>query len=403
MDDGIDILDLLTSDEPTARRKSQAMVRALRREKAAGMLGVASGDPVLGQLGGRFLSDAGEGQKELAQAPVARLRYALEAQKAKQAEAQQKAMQDPRTGAAMRGMAGAYGQDLQDVPAEALPSLLPLASQAHNARLSQERVDQDQWTPTGKGTSGRLNKKTGAFVPFGGGAPAKDPTTGEPMPAGFNKPKQEALQKLDEALNSYKGKGGGEMVKLQGRVHAAERVFGLGLDEKGLPKNLTRNEMTEMAQSVATLISTGGVATEHLVNEMTPHSAGLDLSQRVQYLLGRPEEANTKEFIKRLGFTAKREREIAIGQLLEGMKKALPGHAETMRAFPNETAQIVRSRIGSYEKELSNVPKEHGGALSHGTSASSGTSVKVLWKGKHRSIPADKLADAIAAGAEEVK
>lgn len=79
MDPG-DLASLFYSDDESAPARTAALAQALRGQSQMGMLGVLSGDKVLGGLGQQLLSSAGQREQALAMAPGQRLKMALEKQ-----------------------------------------------------------------------------------------------------------------------------------------------------------------------------------------------------------------------------------------------------------------------------------------------------------------------------------
>jgi hypothetical protein len=76
--------EFLTADEPTAKEQAAATVAALRRQKALGILGALTGDPVLSKVGAGMMEEAARGEEKLSGFAGTRLSKALELQKMRQ-------------------------------------------------------------------------------------------------------------------------------------------------------------------------------------------------------------------------------------------------------------------------------------------------------------------------------
>jgi hypothetical protein len=168
-----DPYSFLTADEPTAAEHSAAMIQALRRQQAQGILGQITGDPVLSKIGGGLMGDAARQEQQLTGMSGARAQRGLELTRLgqRQKEAQMAAERMRRQQAATEQYRNAQ-----------------LAIARGNLGLKQRQFESGEWkTQNDPATGGiiKFNTRTGETVALGpgGGAPGQT-TPGGRAPVG---------------------------------------------------------------------------------------------------------------------------------------------------------------------------------------------------------------------------
>lgn len=152
------------------------------------------------------------------------------------------------------------------------------------------------------------------------------------------------LTEFGNKMNPSLGRQG-ELGKTQARINAGERVKALALNPDGTIHDLTKGEMTELASSVAALISNGGVASQHVIDSMTPQSMWGNLQAQLSYVTNEVRGSEMQDFTKRLVDTANRE--IATAKQAKN-----DAHMQIITSYPD-----VRSKN---EIEWKRIVKTHG-------------------------------------------
>jgi hypothetical protein len=374
MDQTPTLQDILTADdEPTAMERSQALQNALRWRRFGGEVAQLSGNPFLSRQGAADIQAADAGTQSLAGMPQARLKLAMEQRQA----ADQAAQQSPEAQVLRRALAKrvlpnpgeeltqAIGQAPGNVLQENLKGLEMLGAreEAFGARnqagqqASQDRFELERMREENK--VDLANRKAAAGV---GASSAK---------ADAAKAKQDsALDKsfidLDEKLDPNRARSG-ELIKNQSRINAAKRVLALTTDEKGNIRNLLPSEMTELASSIAQMINSGGVASEHVVHEMTPETAGRNWAEKLQYWAGSPQGANQQEFVRRFAHTAERESATAAKAIHDAQVPVAKARGSLYEKDPERFRQTIEMRglnlsdLGLGNATVSPTQQVHGG------------------------------------------
>lgn len=174
------------------------------------------------------------------------------------------------------------------------------------------------------------------------GRPKKIETGGVKFGKARDPQDDKLARELADKINPSRGRSG-ELGKIQARLNSADRVLGLALDENGQPKALTKGEMTELASSVASMISNGGVASQHVIDTMTPQSMAGDFSQQWSYLTNEVKPADMTAFVGRLAHTAERERDISSQQKLQAQAQTVSSYHDLREREPELWARIVKS------------------------------------------------------------
>jgi hypothetical protein len=279
-----DILSLFTADEPTAQQRAAALSAALRRQQAAGNLGLLTGDAVLSKFGNAQLQQAQQGQQQLEQVGQVRLSKALEAQR-------------------MREEAARHAEQLSET-----------------TRHNQATEEMGKWghvvTPDGRVFKQDL--RTGQMIPEAGGV-------GMMPGGGFNPRLEKEWKDLTESVSTYKGRGSLNREN-QDRLNAAERLEALVLGEGGQIQNLTPQQVREAGTSLANLISKGSMSVSQ-IEELTPHTLKGQFANLQQKLFNEPTGADAQAFLQNMLETAGREKRVVLGQLHQGQMQGVPNYA----------------------------------------------------------------------------
>lgn len=300
------------------------------------------GGPNLGQT---MIENANQQQQFQSQAPL----RAAQAQHAQgQAdELQQRvqresldnaARQSPQAAAALRSLLGKYGTTAPDgTPAATLEHILPIAEKGYTADQNREaRRESARILTGGRLGAAQINQglQPTAQGAGEGGAPAG------PAPLG-GKMLQKRLDELNKDMQASGGRAG-EFGKNQARVGAANRVLTLALDENGQPRNLTPQQMPELAQAVASLISNGGTGAQAQIEHLTPHTITGDINAKIQYLMNAPRGAGQQSFVANMAELAKREQTVAQQALNQKRTQDFGKHMLLFRSNPNEAGAVLK-------------------------------------------------------------
>ncbi len=143
----------------------------------------------------------------------------------------------------------------------------------------------------------------------------------------------------------------GELGKTQARINAADRVNSLAIDpgtgkvidkNTGQPRDLTSGEMTELSSAVAAMVSNGGVASQHVIDSMTPHSVVGDVNAKLAYLFNQPRGSGMQEFVRRLAETAKRERDTSTATKQQAQQEIVATYGDLRDAAPDQWKRILK-------------------------------------------------------------
>jgi hypothetical protein len=152
---------------------------------------------------------------------------------------------------------------------------------------------------------------------------------------------------LDKALKEmgadFDPSGGraGEFGKNQARVNAATRLLALAQNPDGTPANLNPQQMPEMVQSLASLISNGGQGTQAQIEHMLPKTVSGDWAKVMQWLTNEPHGAGQTAFVQNMIETAKREKEIAQQGLETVRSQRGAKHQRVLRGNPEESRKLL--------------------------------------------------------------
>jgi hypothetical protein len=215
---------------------------------------------------------------------------------------------------------------------------------------------------------------------------------------------------LDKALKDlgadFDPNGGrsGEMGKNQARVNAANRVITLGRDPStDQARNLTPNQMPEMAQSVASLISGNGGGAQAQIEHLLPKSFSRDAAGILQYLTNEPQGAGQQAFVQQMLETADRERDVATQAVQKAAAQRIGKHQVVISRNPQEAARTLQGY--GYEldpRTLAVRPIGPAAAAQPGGSSGAGSKVRVRLGQQTLEIDRADLAAAKKDGAVEI-
>lgn len=147
---------------------------------------------------------------------------------------------------------------------------------------------------------------------------------------------------LADKINPSRGRAG-ELGRSQSRLNAADRVLALALDKDGNPRNLNKGEMTELAASVAAMVTSGSVASQHTIDAMTPQSLWGNIQAQEAFLTNNVSEADMQPFVARLADTAKREKEATTQHKVAAQVQTVAAYGDLRDDNPKLFGQVVRA------------------------------------------------------------
>lgn len=318
-----DIVALLGGDpaNPVA-----SLAEAFRRKRGLAALGMATGDPAMASLGKELAGEAQHGTQEAIQSK----HFDIQGQQLANTLRHQQELEEQGR---VRLDQGDERIRQRDATIEAMNRGLALKGVRFNPNTGEfENI-------AGKAGPARraLPLATGAgAMPSAVGAPPA-----APVAAPLGKWQDKALKELGADFNPSSGRAG-EFGKNQARVNAAGRLLALAEDEHGNPINLTPNQMPELAQSLANLISTGGTGAQSQIEHLTPHSLRGDFAKIAQWITNEPQGADQQAFVKNMADTAKREQAIA-QQAIEAVRGQLGAkHQRILRSNKEEARKVLQ-------------------------------------------------------------
>lgn len=288
--DPSEIADLFFGPEDTATAKAQAMANALRGQQQLGQLGMLTGDKVLGGVGKQLFANAGEQQDYIPKAANMRLQRAMEAEKARREQEFQQAQ--------MQHM-GAQEQ------------------------LQRDQMAQGRYTvlaPTANSPGYKVDGKRGIVTQILDAPPGA-------MPKALTENQQEKQWKdFTDAISTTRGRGNISLEN-QKRLYAGDRIRALAANPDGTPKDLSPNNMAELAMMSAALASGSNSPAQHSIESLTPKSVGSDFAKIKQWLSDEPQGANQQAFVKLMLEQAKREEDVIKPEILKAQLQAVPNYA----------------------------------------------------------------------------
>ncbi|WP_242394857.1 hypothetical protein [Anaeromyxobacter oryzisoli] len=127
------LLDLFAGDDATANNEASALANAIRARRAAGTLGMITGDPAMAGVGRQLAGNADALEGKLFDVGQARLHYGPQMEEHQNLQA---ARQNPAYAAALRDTLHRYGSNVSDdAPAQVLERLLPVEEKFAQANM----------------------------------------------------------------------------------------------------------------------------------------------------------------------------------------------------------------------------------------------------------------------------
>lgn len=145
-------------------------------------------------------------------------------------------------------------------------------------------------------------------------------------------------------MNPRKGRSG-QFGALAKRNDAADAVLKVLVNDDGTPADLTKGNRTEAAIAVANLISQGGAAAQHTVEQMTPSSLKGDYQDKVNYLFNTADPAEMKDAVQRLIDTANREKGVIGSQIRDAQIQVIsdPSVHEWRQRHPEDWTRTLKA------------------------------------------------------------
>jgi hypothetical protein len=298
-----DPFEFLADDEPTAQEQARALAEALR-----GQRGIAQAfmlDPLMSKVGAGMLNNVQDQEQAAARASDTKLMRVLQAKRdASEDRYRQSQEVHQRT-----------GEDLQ-----------------------RQALEQGRFTLANvPGVGGfRVNGRTGAIEQVTD-APNSD--------TGGLKPKDIEAAFSDLAKHVSRTEGRSRLApEYQKRLDASERLKAIAVGEDGQLRNLTPQQLTELAAASGALI-TNGSPTEHTIQSMLPRGMGVGSAQFLEWLQNDPQGANQQAYVKMMLDQAEREEKTIRPQLRRAQLEGVPNHAK-LRAVDAKRFESILTAAG---------------------------------------------------------
>lgn len=383
-----DIAALLGGD---AGNPVASLADAFRRKRALATIGLATGDPAMAAVGNQLGGEAQHGVQEAIQGKHFDLQ-----------QAQLAAMMGHR---AVQEEQGQQRINLQAGHLKAINDKLAQQGVRWNPdkaifeNISQYTTPPKRTVlPGATGAAGGAPTVAAPAAP-GGAPPASTPAGGVPgvTPAPIGKWQDKALKELGADFNPSSGRAG-EFGKNQARINAAKRLLTLAQDEQGNPRDLTPQQMPELAQGLASLISGGGAGAQSQIEHLTPQSLRGDWAKVAQWITNEPHGSGQQAFVKNMTETAQREAQVAQQGIDQTRGSLGAKHQRILRANPDAARNVLKGfgwdigPDGLPVQKVAPPPPAPPGPPSGGT-------VKMRAPdGSTHMVPADKVQAATAAG-----
>lgn len=384
-----DLQSALMASPTDAPAKLQAAQDATGQRSKLGMLLGMTGDPQLAGMGKQLASEAGQDHETMLGIPQQRQQLAGGDIKNQEAQADLAAKLRGENASKSPAVAGVRKQFLKamgyavadDASPEDVAAILPDAQKQYGEDIKAKEIGKFAVNPV----TGRLyNTRTGEDVPNSGGP--GDPTTDKRFP----KMQSDFQKDLDPNINRA-----GEVGKNQARVNAANRVLALAVGPDGNAANLSSNQMPELAQSVASLISNAGSGAQAQIEHLLPHSIVGDVNKMAQWLTNEPRGAGQQAFVQQMIDTAKREQGTAAQAVRQAQGQRLSGHLQYLQMFPD----AAKAQLQSYGFDPAEVDFKTG-AYTPKATAPQGSSPQTFAPKAPAKIKGDDEFNALPSGAE---
>jgi len=345
---GMNLFDIYSPDQAASQNAAAALARALRGRQALGMVGAASGDPAIAQSAGSMLQSGNALQNELAGAGLHKAEQALQ-EKHLTVQEQQLAnmMRHQQT---MEDIAmGRLGQGDTRLQAyiDNLHNALRLKGIRYNPNSGQfENIAPMTQQPAGTQPKAPLLPSVNPPPTNPGAGSVPQPGTQVPLsvPPMGGKMLQSALEQFGNDFDPNKGRSG-EIGRNMSRVNAANRLLALAVDPNGGPRNLTPQQMPELAQGLASLIAGGGAGAQAQIEHLTPQSLRGDWAKVAQWVTNEPQGTGQQAFVQNMIETAKREAGVASNAIQQAAMARIGKHQVLISRNPNE-AKLAADRFG---------------------------------------------------------
>lgn len=322
-----DIVALLGGDpgNPVA-----SLADAFRKKRALGVLGMATGDPAMASLGKELTGESQHGVTNAVQAQHLGI--------------QQQQLQDMMRHRLVGEDLGQQRVDQGDEKIDAMNKALALRGVRYNPNSGTfeniaglARPPRRSLLPGATGASAPAPMPT----PQPGGAPAQATGPSVAPPEVLGKWQDQALKALGADFNPSSGRAG-EFGKNQARVNAAKRLLALGQDEHGAPRDLTPQQMPELAQGLASLISGGGAGAQSQIEHLTPQSMRGDWAKIAQWVTNEPHGTGQQAFVQNMLETAQREAQVAQQGIDQVRGQLGAKHQRILQAAPQASRKVLQ-------------------------------------------------------------
>lgn len=157
---------------------------------------------------------------------------------------------------------------------------------------------------------------------------------------------------LKNDLDPNKARGG-NLAKSQAMINSAERVE--GLLSQFPDGNVPTAQTHELASAVAGLVSGGGNGpqSQQQINAIVPHSMRGDAQRIAAWITNEPLGQQQQKFMKLLGETAAREKNIALNQVRQAQVQRVSAYDKLKNSDPNTYNSILHS-YGIDPEEIQN-------------------------------------------------
>lgn len=371
--------DLFGGNDTSSGIQTAALMQAIRQRRAAGMLGLATGDPAMSAMGNELNGEANQYQQTLVGAVRARPQYAMESEQAKQAKLANDAWADPAMGPALRGVLGQFMPNMnlpEDASVPVMRNLLGPAekyAQSWAAMASRNKL-QDRYDPVTKqhylfdpmsGASfspdGRpltSPVRTGPGAPMGTPPPSAVPRTGGSgngrppgAPPNPNAPEptrdpraskwEDELKKDLDAASASSRSAFGSTANI---IFRGARILPLLLQKNpdGTPRQPTQQEWQDISAALVAM-QTNGVPPEQMTLNAMPRDIAGDVSKIKSWLSSAPQAPDRQAWIERFVSNIQREEEQAKAFQRNAQLQRVAMHSDYANNFPKRMKQNLRA------------------------------------------------------------
>ena len=362
--DGSDLFDLYGDDQALAKARADALARRAQGLQGAGLiLHTLAGDrdPAGGTLeamGQRDLDQVAQGIQHGATTRIQERHLGVQEQQMENMLRHQQAMEDIAAGRLAQGdtrlgltaeslrqrgfkynpNTGQWEQPAGPLRAPVAPNRMgPLTAVPPASGVSQSPTPAPAPSPA-SAAAPPPSPAAGAGSPAApGGGPAGSPQ----FPPAGGKILDKRLKELGADFDPNGGRAG-EFGKNQARINASRRLLALATDAQGNPRDLNPQQMPELAQGLAALISGGSAGAQAQIEHLTPQSLRGDAAKIAQWLTNEPTGTGQQEFVRNMVETAKREADVAQQGLDMARKQRAAKHQAVLLGNPVEARRVLQ-------------------------------------------------------------